>query len=55
MEGQTFNIGQFMTADYSIKCPCVHSGMTGHVDSFQIPGVCLQALPSFLPQPLPSL
>ena len=32
-----------------------NSGMTGQVSGFQNPGVCLQAFPSFLPHPLPSL
>ena len=46
-------IGQFMTADDSIKCQCTHSGMTGQVGGFQNPGVCLQAFPylSSLPPP----
>ena len=44
-----------MTADDSIKCRCANSGMTGQVGGFQNPGVCLQAFPSFLPQPLPAL
>ena len=39
-------IGQFMTADNSIKC--VPSGLTGHVGGFQIPGVvCKPFLPFF--------
>ena len=29
--------------------------MTGQVDGFQNPGVCLQAFPSFPPYPLPVL
>ena len=44
-----------MTADASIKRRCVNSGMTGQVDGFQNPGVCLQAFPSFFPHPLPAL
>ena len=44
-----------MTADDSIKCRCVNSGMTGQVDGFRNRGVCLQAFPSFLPDPLPAL
>ena len=44
-----------MTADDSIKCRCANCGMTGQVGSFQNPGVCLQAFPSFLPHPLPAL
>ena len=44
-----------MTADDSIKCLCVNSGMTGQVGGFQNRGVCLQAFPSFLPHPLPAL
>ena len=46
-------IGQFMTADDSIKCQWTHSGMTGQVGSFQNPEVCLQAFPylSSLPPP----
>ena len=44
-----------MTADDSIKCRCVNSGMTGQVGGFQNRGVCLQAFPSFLPHPLPAL
>ena len=41
-----------MTAVDSIKCWWVHSGMSDQVSGFQNPGVCLQAFPSFLPQPL---
>ena len=44
-----------MTANDSIKCWCSNSGMTGQVGGFQNPGVCLQAFPSFLPHPLPTL
>ena len=44
-----------MTADDSIKCRCVNSGMTDQVGRFQNLGVCLQAFPPFLLQPLPSL
>ena len=44
-----------MTADDSIKCRCVNSGMTVQVDGFQNRGVCLQAFPFFLPHPLPAL
>ena len=44
-----------MTADDSIKCRCVNSGMTGQVGGFKNRGVCLQAFPSFLPHPLPAL
>ena len=44
-----------MTDDDSIKCRCVNSCMTGQVNSFQNRGVCLQAFPSFLHQPLPAL
>ena len=44
-----------MTADDSIKCRCMNSGMTGQVGGFQNPGLCLQAFPSFLPHPLPAL
>ena len=46
-------IGQFMTADDSIKCQWTHSGMTGQVGGFQNPEVCLQAFPylSSLPPP----
>ena len=36
-EGQTFN-WPIMTADDSIKCRCVNSGMTGQVGGFQNPG-----------------
>ena len=53
-EGQTF-YWPIMTADDSIKCRCVNSGMTGQVGGFQNPGVCLQAFLSFLPHPLPAL
>ena len=42
-------IGQFMTADDSIKCQCAHSGMKS--GQFQNSRVCLQAFPSFLPHP----
>ena len=48
-------IGQFMTADDSIKCRGAHSGMKGQVGGFQNPGVCLQRFLTFLPQPLPPL
>ena len=44
-----------MTVVDSIKCRCAHSGMTGQVEGFQNPGVCLQAFPSFLPHPLSAL
>ena len=44
-------IGQFMTADDSIKCQCAHSGMKS--GRFQNSRVCLQAFPSFLPPPPP--
>ena len=44
-----------MTADDSIKCRCVNSGLTGQVGIFQNRGICLQAFPSFLPHPLPAL
>ena len=44
-----------MTANDSIKCWCANSGMTAQVGGFQNPRVCLQALPSFLPHPLPAL
>ena len=40
-----------MTADVGFA----NSGMTGQVGGFKNPGVCLQAFPSFLPQPLPAL
>ena len=50
-EGQTF-YWSIMTADDSIKCRCANSGMTGQVGGFQNPGVCLQAFPSFLSNPL---
>ena len=53
-ESQTF-YWSIMTADDSIKCRCGNSGMTGQVGGFQNPRVCLQAFPSFLPQPLPAL
>ena len=53
-EGQTF-YWSIMTDDASIKCRCVNSCMTGQVNSFQNRGVCLQAFPSFLHQPLPAL
>ena len=53
-ESQTF-YRSIMTAADSIKCRCANSGMTGQVDGFQNPGVCLQAFPSFLPHPLPTL
>ena len=53
-EGQTF-YWSIMTAVDSIKCQCVNSGMTGQVGGFQNRGVCQQAFPSFLPQPLPAL
>ena len=46
-------IGQFMTADDSIKCQCTHSGMTGQVGGFQNPGVCLQAFPYLYSLPPP--
>ena len=49
-ESQTF-YWSIMTADDSIKCRCANSGMTGQVGGFQNPGVCLQAFPSFLPNP----
>ena len=41
------------SADDSIKCRCAHSGMTGHVGSFQTPGVCPASvsLPFFLAPP----
>ena len=42
-------IGQFMTANDSIKCQCAHSGMKS--GRFQNSRVCLQAFPSFLPHP----
>ena len=49
-------IGQFKTADDSIECRPMHSGMKGQVGSFQNHGVCMQAFPSFFPpQPLPTL
>jgi len=48
-------IGQFMTADDSMKSQFAHSGMKDQVGGFQNPGVCLQAFPSFLPLPLPPL
>ena len=53
-ESQTF-YRSIMTTDDSIKCRCANSGMTGQAGGFQNPGVCLQAFPSFLPQPLPAL
>ena len=53
-EGQTF-YWSIMTADDSIKCRCANSGMKGQVCGFQNPGVCLQAFPSFLLDPLPAL
>ena len=53
-EGQTF-YWPIMTADDSIKCRCVNSGMTGQVGGFQNRGISLQAFPSFLPHPLPVL
>ena len=53
-EGQTF-YWSIMTADDSIKCRCVNSGMTGQVGGFQNRGVCLQGFTSFLPYPLPAL
>ena len=53
-ESQTF-YWSIMTADDSIKRRCGNSGMTGQVGGFQNPRVCLQAFPSFLPQPLPAL
>ena len=53
-EGKTF-YWSIMTADDSIKCWCANSGMKGQVGGFQNPGVCLQAFPSFLPNPLPAL
>ena len=53
-ESQTF-YWSIMTADDSIKCRCANSGMTGQVGGFQNPGLCLQAFPSFLPNPLPTL
>ena len=53
-EGQTF-YWSIMTADDSIKCRRVNSCMAGQVGSFQNRGVCLQAFPSFLHQPLPAL
>ena len=53
-EGQTF-YWPIMTADDSIKCRCVNSGMTGQAGCFQNRGVCLQAFPSCLPHPLPAL
>ena len=53
-EGQTF-YWPIMTADDSIKCGWVNSGMTGQVGSFQNRRVCQQAFPSFLPHPLPAL
>ena len=51
-EGQTF-YWSIMTADVSIKCRCVNSGMTDQVGDFQNRGACLQAF--LLPQPLPAL
>ena len=54
-EGRKHFIGQFVKADDSIKFRCMHSGMTGEVGGFQNCGVCLQAFPSFLPHPLPTL
>ena len=51
-EGQTF-YWPIMTADDSIKCRCVNSGMTGQVGGFQNPGVCLQAFLSFFPTSSP--
>ena len=53
-EGQTV-YWPIMTADDSIKCRCVNSGISGQVGGFQNRGVCLQAFPSFLPHPLPAL
>ena len=53
-EGQTFYCS-ILTADDSIKCRCANPGMTDQVGGFQNPGVCLQAFPSFLPHPLPTL
>ena len=51
-EGQNWPI---MTANDSIKCRWVNSGMTGQGGGFQNRGICLQAFPSFLPNPLPVL
>ena len=48
-------IGRFMTADDSIKCGCMHSGMTGQVRGFKNPKVCLRVFPSFFPHPLLTL
>ena len=44
-----------MTVVDSIKCRFANSGVTDQVGGFQNPGVCLQAFPSFLPHPLPTL
>ena len=54
VEGQAF-YWSIMTADDSIKCRYVNSGMTGQVGSFQNPRLCLQAFLSFLSHPLPVL
>ena len=53
-ESQTF-YWSILIADDSVECRCVNSGITGQVSSFQNPGVCLQAFPSFLPHLLPAL
>ena len=55
LHGRTNILLPIMTADDSIKCRCVNSGMKGQVGGFQNRGVCLQAFPSFLPYPLPAL
>ena len=53
-EGQLF-YWSIMKAVDSIECWCAHSSRTRQVGSFQNRGVCLQAFPSFLPHPLPTL
>ena len=53
-KSQTF-YWSIMTADDSINYRCANSGTIGQVGGFQIPAVCLQAFPSFLPHPLPAL
>ena len=53
-KSQTF-YWSIMTANDSIKCRCMNSGMIGQVGGFQNPGVWRQAFPSILPHPLPAL
>ena len=48
-------IGQFITADDSIKCRCAHSGMSGQMGGFHNPGFVCERFLTFLSHPLPAL